>query len=239
VRRLLGLAGVASLAFVSGLALVHLGMLVFVRSGAETRVPDVVGRDLAEARAILANAGFTGVQERETNSGEFAAGKVAEQRPTGGALLRRGRKVWVTVSLGERSAAVPPLLGLSVRQAAIALQRERLESGTVSRAYHDAVPRGDVVAQDPPAGAALGEGGRVDLLVSLGPEPAAWALPDLTGRPAADVERVLARAGIRIGERTVVIDRSVLPFTVLEHEPKPGSRVLSGQRVDLVVSSRR
>lgn len=239
MRRLLGFLGVIALAFVSGVALVHLGMLIFVRSGAETRVPDVVGRDLAEGRTILETAGFAGVEERQTNSADFAEGKIVEQRPTGGASLRRGRKVWLTVSLGERRTQVPRLTGLSVRQAGIALGREGLQPGTVSRTHHGAVERGNVVAQDPPAGAAIAEGDRVDLLVSLGPEAAAWVLPDLTGRPVTEVERVLERAKLRPGDRTVVIDRAVLPGTVVEQEPPAGSRMLSGQRVDLVVSARR
>jgi serine/threonine-protein kinase len=79
----------------------------------------------------------------------------------------------------------------------------------------------------------------VDLLVSVGGEARAWVLPDLSGRSVGEVEALLARYGMRAGERTVVIDRSQLPGTVVEHDPPPGSRVVSGQRVDLVVSSRR
>jgi serine/threonine-protein kinase len=239
VRRLASLAGVALLAFVSGVALVQVGMLLFVRSGAETRVPEVVGLDLDAARTALDRAGFTGVQEREAFSADFAEGRVSDQRPAAGSVLRKGRKVWLTVSLGERRASAPGVVGLSIRQAGIALQHERLETGTISRAPHARVPRGTVIAQDPAGGASLPEGGRVDLLVSLGPPPAAWLLPDLSGRALVEVEGMLARVGLRVGEKTVVLDRSVPPGTVLEQDPAPGGRVETGQRIDLVVSSRR
>jgi serine/threonine-protein kinase len=238
MRRALQLAGVVALAFVSGIALVQVGMMMFVRSGAETQVPEVLGLEVAQARAVLERAGFAGVQEREMNSAEYAQGQVAEQRPAAGKLLRKGRKVWLTVSLGEVRASVPDLSGLSVRQAGIALQKEKLESGTVSRAPHHRVPRGEVIAQNPPQGASLSEGERVNLLVSLGPEPRAWVLPDLAGRPLREVEALLGRYGIRLGERTYLLDRSVLPGTVLRHDPPPGSRVASGQRIDVEVSSR-
>lgn len=239
MRRLASFVGVALLAFVSGVALVHVGMLVFVRSGAETRVPEVVGFDVDAARTALDKAGFTGVQEHEDYSADFTEGLVSDQRPAAGSVLRKGRKVWLTVSLGERRASTPGLVGLSIRQAAIALQHERLETGTISRTHHARTPRGAVIAQDPAGGSSLPEGGRVDLLVSLGPAPAAYVLPDLTGRPLVEVEGILSRANLRSGERTVVLDRSELPGTVLEHDPPPGSLVESGQRVDLVVSSRR
>ena len=239
MRRVYEILAVALLAFVSGVALVQLGMLFFVHSGTETQVPDVLGRDLPAARAMLDKAGFTGVEERQSNSPDFAEGIVCEQRPKGGALLRRGRKVWLAVSLGQRRATAPRLSGMSIRQAEIALQQEQLQAGNVSRAYHPAVARGNVIAQDPPPGQSLAEGGRVDLLLSLGPAAAAWVLPDLTGRPVGEAEARLERVGIRIGDRTVILDPSVLPGTVVEQDPAGGSRILSGQRVDLVVASRR
>ena len=68
-----------------------------------------------------------------------------------------------------------------------------------------------VIAQDPPAGSSNTEGARVDLLVSLGPPPEAFVLPDLTGRPARDVETLLQSRGVRVGSKTVLIDRSVMP----------------------------
>jgi serine/threonine-protein kinase len=96
-----------------------------------------------------------------------------------------------------------------------------------------------VIAQDPPAGSRREEGARVDLLVSLGPAPESYVLPDLTGRPAREAESLLKSRDIRVGAKTVLIDRTVLPATVLEQDPPPGSRVESGGEVDLVVSSRR
>jgi serine/threonine-protein kinase len=239
VNRIALLAGAAAVAFLTGLGFFHFGMLAFVRSGAETKVPDLVGLELVRARALLEEAGFTAVEEREVHSPDFGEGLIAEQRPTAGEVLRKGRKVWLTVSLGVRKAETPNIVGMSYRQAGIALDRGKLSVGSVSRLHHTTVPRGNVISQDPPFGAACTEGTRVDLLVSLGPPPDAWVLPNLAGRPAREVETLLGRHGIQVGEKTVLIDRSVLPSTVLEQDPPPGSRVESGQAVNLVVSSRR
>ncbi|GJM43826.1 MAG: hypothetical protein DHS20C21_06680 [Gemmatimonadota bacterium] len=231
------IAGVA--AFVTGLALFQLGMLAFVRSGAEVQVPDLIGRELSEARATLEAASFVGVPETEVYSDEFGEGAVVEQRPAAGKVLRKGRKVWLTVSMGVRKAIAPSLVGMSYRQAGIVLARDNLASGSISRVHHDTVRRGAVIGQNPPASSPLPEGGRVDLLVSLGPPPESYVMPDLVGRPAREVESLLERHGLRLGERTVLIDHSVLPGTVLELDPPRGSRVNSGEAVDVVVSSRR
>lgn len=229
----------AGIAFATGLAVFHFGMLAFVRSGAESKVPDLVGLSLAEARDGLEQAGFLGVEERQEHSSDFGEGVIVTHRPEAGVPLRKGRKVWLTVSLGLRRTATPNVAGLSYRQGAIVLDREALTVGSVSRVHHPRVERGSVIAQDPPAGAALPEGARVDLLVSLGPPPGIWVLPDLAGRPSQEVESLLRRQGLRVGDKTVVIDRSVLPGTVLEHEPGPGQRVEEGSEIALVVSSRR
>lgn len=239
MKALAALAISAVAAFLTGLVLFQLGMLAFVRSGSETRVPDLVGLDVAAARSTLEAAGFTGVPETEVYSPDFGEGAVVEQRPDAGRVLRKGRKVYLTVSLGLRKATVPRLTGMSYRQAGIVLAEEKLAAGGVSRVHHESVRRGAVIAQDPPAGAPLAEGGRVSLLVSLGSPPEAYVMADLTSRPLREVESLLSRHGLRLGEKTVLIDRSVLPGTVLEHEPPAGARIRSGDAVSVVVSARR
>ncbi len=239
MKSLLGLLGAAVAAFLTGLLLFQGGMLVFVRSGAETKVPDLVGRDLTSARAELETAGFRGAVDREIHSADFGAGRIIEHRPDAGSVLRKGRKVWLTVSLGVRKTAAPTIVGMTSRQAGIVLGAEGIGIGNVARVFHPRVGRGLVIAQDPAAGAACSEGARVDLLVSLGPPADAWVLPELSGRSIRDVERLLERHGIELGERTILIDRSVLPSTVLEHDPPAGSRIERGTEIALVVSSRR
>jgi len=237
--RKVALYGVAALAaFLSGLVLFNLGMLAFVHSGTETKVPDLVGMELASARSALEAVGLQGVVTREENSLDIGDGRILKQRPTAGAVLRSGRKVWLTVSLGVKRGSVPNLIGESSRQAAIALDRGGFAQGNVARLHHPTVPRGSVIAQDPPFGAHAPEGARVDLLVSLGQAPRSFVMPDLVGRSASEAEGILRSNSIRVGDRTVLIDRTVLPSTVLEHEPAAGARIDAGGEVDLVVSSR-
>jgi serine/threonine-protein kinase len=237
VKTIIGILLSAVAAFLTGLLLFQFGMLAFVRSGAEMQVQDLVGMELTAARAALESDGFTGIVEREENSTDFGEGVVAEQRPPAGKVLRKGRKVWLTVSLGPRKTAVPSVVGMSYRQAGIVLAADELTPGAVSRIHHAGVDRGDVIAQSPPVGAPLAEGGRIDLLVSLGPPPEAYVMPDLGGRALRDARPLLTRHGLKVGERTVVIDRSVLPGTILEQKPPAGSRVEAGQEIDLVVSA--
>jgi serine/threonine-protein kinase len=228
----------AASAFFTGLTLFHLGMLAFVRGGSEARVPGLEGLPIASARQELERIGFVAVVDREEYSSELEEGKVLEQRPQAGEVLRRGRKVWLTVSLGFKKTSAPNVIGLSYRQAGIALAHEGLSVGGVFRQRHSSVPRGAVISQDPPAGSSRAEGSRVDLLVSLGPEPQAYVLPSFRGESVREVEEFLRRHSLELGEKTELLDRSAPPLTVLDQSPPPGARIEEGERVDLVVSSR-
>ncbi len=230
--------GAAVLAFITGLVLMHFGMLAFVHAGAEIRVPDLLGLEVGKARSVLEGHGFTGIVEREVHTSEFREGRVVEQRPQAGELLRKGRKVYLTASLGVLRVHIPGVEGTSYRQAGILLRQQGLSVGSVCRVHHPRVSRDLVIAQDPAPGSQRPEGARVDLLVSLGPAGVSYLMPDLTGRPYREVERLLSEHRVRVGERTVLIDRSVLPSTVIRQDPPPGSRIESGDEVDLVVSSR-
>ena len=238
MKMVLLFGGAAVLAFVSGLVLMHFGMLAFVHAGAEVRVPDLLGFEVGKARSVLESHGFTGIVEREVHTSEFREGRVVEQRPEAGELLRKGRKVYLTASLGVLRVHIPGVEGTSYRQAGILLRQQGLSVGSVCRVHHPHVSRDFVIAQDPAPGSQRPEGARVDLLVSLGSAGVSYLMPDLTGRPYREVERLLSEHRIRVGERTVLIDRSVLPSTVIRQDPPPGNRIESGDEVDLVVSSR-
>lgn len=228
----------AVLAFATGLILTHFGMLAFVHAGAEVRIPDLLGLEVGQARSLLESRGFTGIVEREVHTAEFREGRVVEQRPHAGELLRKGRKVYLTASLGVLRVHIPGVEGTSYRQAGILLRQRGLSVGSVCRVHHPRVSRDLVIAQDPAPGSQRPEGARVDLLVSLGPAGVPYLMPDLTGRPFREVERLLREHRIAVGERTVLIDRSVLPSTVIRQDPPAGSRIESGDEVDLVISSR-
>ena len=78
-------------------------------------VPDVVGMPLADARALLEQAGFEVSVEEDPSSLEDA-GTVVRQDPDAGARGAKGSAVVLTVSLGApEEVEVPLLLGLSDR----------------------------------------------------------------------------------------------------------------------------
>ena len=74
-------------------------MPTFVHRGDETKVPDVTGKSVGEARELLGRAGLTPGETRERNDPR-PVGIVIRQQPQAGNSVKEGRPVILTVSLG-------------------------------------------------------------------------------------------------------------------------------------------
>ena len=127
-----------------------------------TAVPDVVGLTQGAAQFRLAQAGFGNQVVREASA--QPQGRVVRQSPGGGARLRQGGTVVLTVSGGPNGGevVVPGVVGLQASVARALLSASGLTSGL---AYSNTGAPGRVAAQSPRAGTRLPRGSYVTLLV--------------------------------------------------------------------------
>jgi len=141
------------------------------------RVPDVIGRTLAEARSRLRASGFE-IGEEKAVTDEFSPpGTVVRTEPGPNTVHPKGDKVRLFVSARSPRPdliAVPNLIGLEESAARAKLAEAGLltvpeVSKKVSREY----PAGRVIAQDPRGGDEVQEDTVVKLTVSEGPGPEA------------------------------------------------------------------
>ena len=161
----------------------------------EVQVPEVVGSDVEEAQRALQALGFE-VSTYTDPSAEL--GRVGTQTPAGGAVVRRGRGV--VLSVGEsQGRTLPNLVGLTQEQAIGALGAAQIEPAGLSY-RHAPQPAGVVLAQRP-AARAVESGVGVALTLSLGPRPPRVALPRLVGTRVEVAEQRLAALGFRRVER--------------------------------------
>jgi serine/threonine-protein kinase len=135
-------------------------------SPSKVEVPAVQGLAAREARQRLAEAGF-GVSVQPQESLEEDTGKILEQSVAGGRKVNKGSKILLTVGEGPRVAKVPNLIGLAYPEAEDKLREMGLPLGGVEEVPSGAVPAGVIVAQDPPPGSMLEEGGYVYLTTSV------------------------------------------------------------------------
>ncbi len=235
---LLWLAGLVLLFGIGLLGFHTLLMPRLIHRHAEVRVPELLSRDLEEARDTAGAVGLrVEVVRREPHPTE-PAGRIIDQRPLPGRTVRSGRVVAVTVSAGEPAGRLPSIVGLTPRQAAATLQREGYRIGRTARCPVEGVPAGVVALQSPAAGSSLPRGKAVDQLLSESPPPVAWLMPDLRGATL-----VVARAACRAARCVLAPvryrrQRDVPVGTVLEQRPAPGERIREGDVVELVAATR-
>jgi eukaryotic-like serine/threonine-protein kinase len=210
-------------------------MPIIVKRGDLVAAPDLIGRPLAEAQRLLAEARLNLRVTDERPDPTYPGGRVVRQTPEPGVDVKRGRTVTVTVSTGLDLRAVPALAGLPERQAELELTRVGLVVGDVLEVTSDRVDRGRVIGSTPGEGTLAPVGDGITLLVSLGRRPAELSMPLLVGL-GPDEARAVAQ-GLGLVVRSVTYgkgDRGArFREVVIMQDPPAGTKVMEGEGVTL------
>lgn len=207
-----------------------------VRHGQDREVPNITRAPFDAAEKILTERqlGFA-IVGREYHPDE-PEGIVISQTPLPGAVVKKGRVVKVFISRGGETAVVPALVGLTLRQAQIALLDAGLDLGAIGDTTVDTLPVGQVVASQPPAGANLRLGIPVKLFVNQAAQVDSLVVPHLVGRSLAEARLVLGDLGLALGQIRYEKNDKLLPGTVTEQAPEAGTVVGVPAIVELTVS---
>jgi serine/threonine-protein kinase len=214
----------------------YLSMRKAVRGG-EVEVPALQGQTFAEATQALRARGLLLERSGDRSDSHMEAGRILAQDPPSGARLKKNRKVRVIGSLGAEVFQVPLLAGQPARRGQIALQQAGLRVGEIAYAYDEDTPGDRILAQEPPQGTPRPRQGQVNLLVSKGPRPRFWVMPLVEGQALAGAARVLADAGLRVGNIRHEVSPGTAAGTVLQQYPLAGYPLREGDSISLVVSS--
>jgi serine/threonine-protein kinase len=229
---LTGTLALSILALGGGMLIVNLVLMPsLTRQGEEVRVPDIVGMSEREAERALGTGDLRLSKISEQWSADVPRGYVSRQDPEPGSVVKRGRRISVVVSLGAQGTTVPVVDGESVRRAEILIEGAGLRRGKLAQVYTDEVPRDMIVASDPPGETTVERESVVDLLVSLGPLPREYVLPDLTGNEVVSVARGLRDEGFVV--TTIAGGHGQKPGYVAAQDPSPGSRVAPRDSITL------
>jgi eukaryotic-like serine/threonine-protein kinase len=219
----------AAASFLSAMTTIRLAI-----RGRVVTMPNVVGKPLAEAQAIL-EAGGLQLRVADRTYNPLPLNAVVRQSPVPGEQVKLSQTAHVVLSLGPQTIAVPAVEGRSLRSARITLLESGLELGEVSTAYLP-IPQPDTVLAQEPAKGASAESPRVDVLVASGERPVQYVMPTLTGLEQAGAEKLLATAGVRVTKVTHVAESGSPPGTVIGQTPARGSRLAPEGPVELSVA---
>jgi len=220
--------------------------------GREVAIPKLVGMSPLEAERAGAASGLQVVVERQFYSADIPEGKIMTQMPPPGTKVRRGWSIRVAQSLGPQRVAIPDVTGGSERVAELNIRRRGLSLGSVAQVNLPDVPLDQVISQSPPANASGVAAPKISLLVSAGPEPPTYVMPNLTGQPLGSAMLALQDAGIRVGKVSVLPPplpgepqtAPIAPSAVSEpsgasmivtQTPAPGQKIVAGSAVNFEV----
>jgi hypothetical protein len=160
----------------------------------EVAVPELQGRSVNEASALLAEADLNlHVEEGRRIDPKVPVGHILTQEPQAGVSTRRDRNVRVWVSAGPRSTVVPALVGESERAAKIRSSRKAWKRRGAEIRSSDSVTRAArssrrCQAEGPASGRPVGEPRRAR---------ETYVMPDLIG-VNGDRAPTLRATGFRI-----------------------------------------
>lgn len=207
----------------------------YVNQGGIVKVPSVTGKSYEEAERILDSLGLEARKGDVRPDRSHKAGVVIIQNPVPDHEVKRGRRVYLTVSGGEQMVVVPNIKGRTLRDARFALEREGLKLGAVEYQPSEQFPANTIMEQKTGAGTKAKRDAYVSIVVSQGASSQSITVPDLVGKTLTDAEALLVSSGLRRGNITYSVSSDLLPNTVLEQFPRKGEVVPKDQPVDLVV----
>jgi len=221
--------------------------------GREVTIPKLVGMSPFEAERAGAASGLQVVIERQFYSPDISEGRIMTQMPPPGTRVRRGWSIRVAQSLGPQRVAIPDVTGGSERVAELNIRRRGLSLGSVAHVSLPDAPLDQVISQSPPANASGVSAPKINLLVSDGPEPPTYVMPNLTGQPLGSAMLALQDARVKVGKVSVLPPPSLAGESqpapvalsavsepspasmIVTQTPAPGQRIVAGSAVNFEV----
>ena len=202
------------------------GVVVDVVLAATPIVPDLAGRTVDDARRLIGEQ-LLKVGSVAAKVSDKPQGTVIEQQPRAGAEVGVGSNVNLVLAEGLE---VPKLIGLSLEDAGAELAKQLMRLGKVERRVI-ADGNGRIVDQSPAPGAPGSFGVGIDVVISEPP-----TVPDLRGLTPEAVASKLAERQLVLADINYQLSSDQLDQTVLSQDPLPGSAVVNGGTISVVLA---
>ena len=202
-------------------------------------MPDVSELTRTQAEAVLADSGL--IMEVDEGAERYddkaPLGRILQQKPGGGSLVKRGSLVRVSLSLGPEIAEVPDLSGLALAAAQVALSDAGLTMGRALSVFRLSGESGTVVEQRPAAGEIVGFSAPVDVYVGEESHAEIYMMPDLIYRDYDLVRWFFERRGFQLGGVKPELYEGVAAGVILRQYPLAGHPLSRNDVISLVVAT--
>ena len=200
--------------------------------GSYLTMPETTGRPLTDVQTDLGALGLTSQVEEEF-SDDVSSGAVTRSDPQGGQSVHKRATVQLYVSKGVDMKTVPDVTGKSQDEAGRTLSDAGLGIGSVTDAYSEDVPQGQVVSQSVSAGTSIAHDSTVDIVLSKGREP--LTVPSLSGLGADAAKATIEALGL-VASPSEAYSDTVAAGQVISQQTREGSTLYRGDSVAYTVS---
>ncbi|MBN1999020.1 PASTA domain-containing protein [candidate division KSB1 bacterium] len=212
-------------------------MPMYTRHWQAIVVPDVTYMSQAAAQKILTQNGLKPLKGVEKYDETYPPGFVLFQNPEAGSLVKKGRRVYLTVGKGKMVFEMPNLVGKNERDVMFILDENQLKLGKIDRKMDHYYPENVVIDQSIREGNNVATGQIIDIVVSLGIQPLNYIVPDVVGKSLEEAEEIVYKAGLVLGRKEYQITQKLLPNTILSQNMRPGTSVSRGDSIHVVIST--
>ncbi len=204
--------------------------LVDVFHGKSILVPDYKGVALSNAlEQKPAGLEFKVVEQKESRLAP--AGVIIDQKPVAGSVVKRGRDIQLTLSLGASKSPMVRVIGLDLRRAGLELRRAGFRVGRLSYLPGPLKNEGKVLAQEPLEGSLAGRETRVSLLIGSQVDKVR-RVPNFRGLSLQQATDLSVRENWELAEVEEKWDSQKPEGVVLNQEPVPGLEWIFVQKSD-------
>jgi serine/threonine-protein kinase len=236
IAKIVKIAGVAiAFALVAGIS-AYLSLTMIIKSEDTVIVPDLEGKDVVYALELLTELELNTKVKGSEYTTDIPKNHVVFQQPQPGSEIKKGRDVKIIISKGPKTVSMPNLNTLSIQQANIILEENGMCQGDLSRTYSTEIEKDGIIAQVPAAGSVISRGTCIDLLVSKGPRPVAFKMPELAGLTLEDALQLIEKIKLNIGKLKSAYQKGKPRNIIVEQEPVSGQRVIIGSPVSLLIN---
>ena len=208
----------------------------------QTMIPDARGRELVDALIDLQEKGLFAQVQVRYSSDPSLKGKVIDQRPQAGSLVKAGKRVTLVVSQGAIVDKVENFIGQDIDEVRthlatlFATYRPLLRIQEPVTYIFDRAPAGTILEQQPEAGTDLTGLTDLVLIVSRGPETPSVKLASYRGIGFQQAVTLLARNNMPFIFKVVPLEQGQTREFVVAQEPPPGTDVEPNTRVELEIA---
>ncbi|MEA3460243.1 MAG: PASTA domain-containing protein [Bacteroidota bacterium] len=192
------------------LLVILLWLKIYTHHGRTIVVPDLAGLTLEEVDDVTSSRRLRYEVVDSVFSTEMPRGTVLKQNPYASSRVKKNRKVFLTMNaVNPEMVSMPQLVGLSFRQARLALQNAGLIPGTITYkpdfAKNNVLQQmlGDTVINE---GTVITKGAVIDLVLGMGLSSKTTRVPDLVGLGLVEASEIISDYYLNLG--AVTYDKS-------------------------------